>query len=110
MIEKIISGGQTGVDQAGLAAAVELGISIGGWCPLNGLDENNISILKKYPLKEITHLSFEESVKERTKRNIIDADGTLIIVSKLPLLHNIKDGTLLTIEYCIAKKKTIFNR
>ena len=33
MIEKIISGGQTGVDRAALDVALELGIPCGGWCP-----------------------------------------------------------------------------
>ena len=47
MIEKIVSGGQTGVDQASLRIATEMGISVGGWCPKGGLDENNKSILKK---------------------------------------------------------------
>jgi len=33
MIEKIISGGQTGADQAALDAAIKLGISHCGWIP-----------------------------------------------------------------------------
>ena len=33
MIDKIVSGGQTGVDQAGLLIADELKMPIGGWCP-----------------------------------------------------------------------------
>jgi len=33
MIRKIISGGQTGVDRAGLNVAIELGIPYGGWAP-----------------------------------------------------------------------------
>lgn len=32
-ITKIISGGQTGADRAGLDAAIALGIPHGGWCP-----------------------------------------------------------------------------
>jgi len=32
-IKKIISGGQTGVDQAALEVAINLGIDCGGWCP-----------------------------------------------------------------------------
>lgn len=31
--QKIVSGGQTGVDQAALRAAMELDFRIGGWCP-----------------------------------------------------------------------------
>ncbi|MFO7971456.1 MAG: putative molybdenum carrier protein [Desulfobacterales bacterium] len=33
MLTKIISGGQTGADQAALDAAIELGIPHGGWIP-----------------------------------------------------------------------------
>jgi len=29
----IISGGQTGVDQAALRAGMDCGLQIGGWCP-----------------------------------------------------------------------------
>ena len=30
---KIVSGGQTGVDQGALEAAVQLGLEFGGWAP-----------------------------------------------------------------------------
>ncbi|HJT77421.1 MAG TPA: putative molybdenum carrier protein, partial [Gemmataceae bacterium] len=33
MLERVISGGQTGADQAGLAAAKACGIPTGGWMP-----------------------------------------------------------------------------
>ena len=33
MIKKIISGGQTGADQAALDVAIKLGIPHGGWIP-----------------------------------------------------------------------------
>ena len=105
MIKKIISGGQTGVDQAALYVAVEIGIPVGGWCPLGGFDENGTSMLNSYPLTDIKELSFEQSVVERTKRNIIDADGTLIIVPSLPLSPQITDGTLLTINYANTQEK-----
>jgi hypothetical protein len=38
MLERIISGGQSGVDQAGWRAARALGLAAGGWMPL-GLTE-----------------------------------------------------------------------
>ncbi len=104
-IKKIISGGQTGVDQAALFVATELGISIGGWCPLGGLDENGFSIFEKYPLRAVTGLDFSESVAERTKRNIRDSDGTLIIVPPGSSIEAIPDGTVLTVEYVIEQRK-----
>ncbi len=39
MLTKIISGGQTGADQAALDAAIELGIPHGGWIPKERLTE-----------------------------------------------------------------------
>jgi hypothetical protein len=39
MIERVISGGQTGVDQAALRAARACGIATGGWAPLGWLTE-----------------------------------------------------------------------
>jgi hypothetical protein len=77
MIEKIVSGGQTGVDQAALLIASELGIETGGWCPKGGLDENGDCILAKYACMKETPTSEPD---ERTKLNIQDSDGTLIIV------------------------------
>ncbi len=94
MIEKIVSGGQTGVDQAVLLIAEELKIPIGGWCPKGGLDENGVCVLNTYPsLKETATIDPDE----RTKLNIRDSDGTLIIVPYLPLPEKIQDGTRLTI-------------
>jgi hypothetical protein len=107
MIKKILSGGQIGVDQAALLAASELGITIGGWCPLDGLDEHGKSIHDLYPssLQEVKGISYEESIAKRTQWNIRDSDGTLIIVPALPLPATIKDGTRLTIDQVIEQKK-----
>ena len=33
MLQKIISGGQTGVDRAALDAAIKMGVNHGGWIP-----------------------------------------------------------------------------
>ncbi len=43
MIDKIISGGQTGADRAGIDVAIELGIPHGGWIPKGRRAENGIN-------------------------------------------------------------------
>jgi hypothetical protein len=74
MIEKIISGGQTGADQAALDAAINLGIPHGGWIPKGRLTEDG-PLSDKFNLIEMP----TESYPERTKKNIRDSDGTLIL-------------------------------
>lgn len=73
MIQKIISGGQTGADQAALDAAIELRIPHGGWVPKGRKTENGI-LPEKYQLKEMP----TERYRERTEQNIIDSHGTII--------------------------------
>jgi len=70
---KIISGGQVGADQGGLAAAVDLKIPTGGWAPrgfwtLNGENKN----LEKLGLKDCGCL-----YPIRTAKNVQDSDGTI---------------------------------
>jgi hypothetical protein len=74
MIKKIISGGQTGADQAALDVAINLGIPHGGWIPKGRRTESG-TLPDKYKLKEIS-LS---GCPERNEQNVIDSDGTLII-------------------------------
>ena len=42
MIEKIISGGQTGTDQTAIDAAIKLGIPHGGWMPRGRITEEDL--------------------------------------------------------------------
>jgi predicted Rossmann-fold nucleotide-binding protein len=74
MISKIISGGQTGVDQAALDVAIALGIPHGGWIPKGRKTENG-ALPDKYRLKEMSTSSYAK----RTEQNVIDSEGTLII-------------------------------
>ncbi len=78
MIRKIISGGQTGVDRSALDFCLQNNIECGGWCPKDRIAEDGMIPLK-YPLKETTEV---DSIF-RTHKNIIEADGTLIIFSKI---------------------------
>src|SRR5437870_597323 len=51
MITKIVSGGQTGADRAGLDWAIAHGIPHGGWCPKDRLSEDG-AIAACYDLQE----------------------------------------------------------
>ena len=96
-LEKIISGGQTGVDRAALDISIEIGIQHGGFCPLGRRAEDGI-IPSKYALIE------NDSIKyiDRTRRNVESSEGTLILYTGI-----ISNGTALTKEYCIQEDKPL---
>ena len=74
MLEKIVSGGQTGADRAALDFAIKHGIPHGGWVPKGRLAEDG-PLADRYELKEMP----SDSYPARTEQNVIDSDGTLII-------------------------------
>ena len=74
MIEKIISGGQTGADQAALDVAIRYGIPHGGWIPKGRKTERG-RLPDKYNLKELSSINYPK----RTELNVIDSEGTLIL-------------------------------
>jgi len=71
--EKIISGGQTGVEQGALDAALEFSFPCGGWCPKGRKSENG-RIPDKYPLKEYPSPDYSTIIEA----NVKNSDGTLI--------------------------------
>ena len=73
-VARLISGGQTGVDRGALDAAIELGLQHGGWCPRGRLAEDG-TIPQRYRLVETDSSDYWV----RTERNVMDADGTLIL-------------------------------
>ena len=73
-VKRIVSGGQTGVDRAALDVAIELGIEHGGWCPRGRLAEDG-AIPARYRLTETVSAEYGE----RTEKNALDSDGTLIL-------------------------------
>jgi len=79
MIERIISGGQTGVDRAALDAALEVDFPCGGWCPFGRIAEDG-TIPERYPLAE----SESDDYAERTERNVFDSHGTLVLTRGEP--------------------------
>ncbi|MFC1758937.1 putative molybdenum carrier protein [Planctomycetota bacterium] len=83
---KIVSGGQTGVDQAALQVAIDLGFSHGGWCPRGRKCESG-EIPAKYQLTEMDSHRYAD----RTEQNVVDSDATLILYRSA-----LTGGTLLT--------------
>ncbi len=94
-VKKIISGGQTGVDRAGLDFAIETGIEHGGYCPKGRRAEDG-RIPAKYNLIETESADYEE----RTERNLTESDGTLIMY-----IGKMRGGTLLTSALCRKEGK-----
>jgi hypothetical protein len=84
--QRVVSGGQTGVDRAALDAAIALGIEHGGWCPRGRLAEDG-RIPARYRLTETRSPEYWV----RTEQNVIDSDGTLILYRK-----SLSGGTELT--------------
>ena len=74
MIERIISGGQTGAERAALDVAIKLGIPHGGWVPKGRTTEEG-PLLEEYQMQEIPIDSYPKSIEQ----NVIDSDATLII-------------------------------
>mgnify|MGYP000345312315 CR=1 FL=1 len=87
ILEKVISGGQTGVDRAGLDAAIEAGINVGGYCPKGRLAEDG-TVPDRYPLIEMAVSEYPA----RTEKNVIESDGTLILN-----IGSLTGGTKLTL-------------
>jgi len=89
MITKIISGGQTGADRGGLAAAIHCGWPHGGWCPKGRKAEDGV-IPANYCLNEMASPEY----LPRTKANVIDSDATVIFT-----YGPLKGGSLKTATY-----------
>ncbi|MGB0346372.1 MAG: YpsA SLOG family protein [Balneolaceae bacterium] len=107
-IQKIISGGQTGVDQAALQAAIDTGIEHGGWCPPGRVCENgeipNRFILKETPLeRDPSAPSIPRS--QRTIWNIRDSEGALIFSTGNNLEKD--KGTQLAVDTAVNLGKPI---
>jgi hypothetical protein len=72
--QRIVSGGQTGADRAALDFAIKNGYTHGGWAP-RGREAEEGPIPLRYQLNELT----DGGYRQRTRRNVQDSDGTLIV-------------------------------
>jgi len=94
-IKKIISGGQTGAGRAGLDAAMEMSIPVGGWYPKGRKAEDG-------PIDDIYLLQETESgdYRVRTGLNVKESDSTIIFSKGKPT-----GGTALTVKKTNDLKK-----
>ena len=74
MLKKIISGGQTGADQAALDAAIRLGVAHGGYIPWGRMTEIGV-LPSKYKLQELNTDNHFDCIE----KNVKESKGTLII-------------------------------
>ena len=79
-LSTIISGGQTGADRAALDWAIFRDVPHGGWCP-KGRKAEDGTIPARYELQETQTANY----LERTERNVIESDGTIIFTMSAPL-------------------------
>lgn len=97
---KIVSGGQTGADQAGLDWAIAHEVPHGGWCPKGRRSENG-PIDLKYLLKESPNRKY----LERTEWNVRDSDATVIFT----LDEKLTGGSKRTAEFAKKMGKPCFH-
>ena len=88
MIERVVSGGQTGVDRAALDVALKLGVPCGGWCPRGRRAEDG-PLKEIYPLQETPSSDYTQ----RTQWNVRDSDGTVVLYKS-----SLSGGSALTVE------------
>jgi len=95
MIERIISGGQTGADRAALDFAIKVDLPHGGWVPKGRLAEDGTTPAR-YHLTEMPTKSYPK----RTEKNVFDSDGTLIVSH-----GKLKGGSQYTMDMAIMHSK-----
>lgn len=77
MIEKIVSGGFTGVEQAALTAACIAGVETGGVAPSHyKIDNGEEPTLIRFGIMPFG------TVRESIERNVVESDATLVIVRR----------------------------
>jgi hypothetical protein len=95
VLKKIVSGGQTGADQAALDAALELGLPHGGWIPKGRKTESG-PLPVKYQLQEMDSGRYSK----RTRQNVIDSDGTVIFY-----MEKLTGGSKYTVKMAVKHKR-----
>lgn len=86
---KIISGGQTGADRAGLDVAIALGLDYGGALPKGRLTEEGPLDLRYNRMEELK----SDDYSVRTKENVLGSDATVVFT-----FEKAGRGSLLTLK------------
>jgi Circularly permutated YpsA SLOG family len=94
-LQKIVSGGQTGVDRAALDAVLASHFPCGGWAPGDRMAEDGV-IPDRYPLIVLPNGGY----RQRTRLNVSDSDGTAILFNEI-----LRGGTRLTRNLCALLKR-----
>jgi hypothetical protein len=96
MIEKLVSGGQTGADIAALDVALRYNFPHGGWCP-----KGRLSLDGQIPAKYLLTATPSSGYPQRTEWNVRDSDGTVVFTfSKAPT-----GGSLKTVGFTKKHRK-----
>ena len=93
---KIISGGQTGADRAGLDWAIAHHVTHGGWCPKGRRAEDG-TVPTQYELAEMPRPGY----LQRTEWNVRDSDATVIFT----LADQLIGGSLRTAGFATKLRK-----
>jgi hypothetical protein len=96
LLEKLVSGGQTGADRAGLDVAIRHGFPHGGWCPKGRTAEDGV-IPAQYHLVETPSASY----LQRTERNVRDSDATVIFT----IARELSGGSMRTAVFAAKHRK-----
>lgn len=107
-LKKIISGGQTGADRAGLEEAFDIGFETGGIAPpkYKTSNGNDLTLKNKFGLTELftDTKNLSKMYIDRSKMNVDMSDGTISFRT-----HK-SSGTDKTINYCKTKKWSFSNQ
>lgn len=100
MLELVLSGGQTGVDQAALRAAHAVGLATGGAMPRGFLTEDGPrpDLAEMFGVVELASADYPT----RTRRNVDDADAVLWLGD----WHS--PGARTTLDHCRLTRKPFF--
>ncbi len=98
ILQRVISGGQTGADRAGLIAAKAAGIPTGGWMPrgFRAHDGYHPEFAALYGIRETT----SDRYQPRTRMNVQESDATLRFATDWQ-----SPGEVLTLNLCRRYRK-----